>query len=92
VRLDLKIDAEDIQGIIAQAREAEQLGADGLWSSELRHDPFLPLAIAAEHTSRARSPSPRRRASAARVLGDLCLEPNLARCLNLAFKTVLSVY
>ncbi len=31
---------------------AEALGFDGLWASETRHDPFLPLALAAEHTRR----------------------------------------
>lgn len=30
----------------------EELGYDGLFSDENRHDPFLPLALAAEHTSR----------------------------------------
>lgn len=32
------------------ARAAEELGFDGLWTAETRHDPFLPLALAAEHT------------------------------------------
>ncbi|OBA85942.1 LLM class F420-dependent oxidoreductase [Mycobacteriaceae bacterium 1482268.1] len=35
----------------ATAREAE--GYDGLWTAETDHDPFLPLAIAAEHTEHA---------------------------------------
>lgn len=34
------------------ARRAEALGADGLFIGETQHDPFLPLALAAEHTSR----------------------------------------
>jgi probable F420-dependent oxidoreductase len=34
------------------ARRAEALGFDGLWTSETGHDPFLPLALAVEHTSR----------------------------------------
>ncbi|HET9731043.1 MAG TPA: LLM class F420-dependent oxidoreductase [Acidimicrobiales bacterium] len=34
------------------ATEAENQGYDGIWSAETGHDPFLPLAIAAEHTSR----------------------------------------
>lgn len=33
------------------ARKAERLGYDGCWSAEINHDPFLPLALAAEHTS-----------------------------------------
>jgi probable F420-dependent oxidoreductase len=34
------------------ARAAEALGFDGVWSSETMHDPFLPGAFIAEHTSR----------------------------------------
>lgn len=34
------------------ARAAEALGFAGLWSSETKHDAFLPLAIAAETTER----------------------------------------
>ena len=34
------------------AREAEQFGYDGVWVPETSRDPFLPLAIAAEHTER----------------------------------------
>jgi probable F420-dependent oxidoreductase len=34
------------------AQAAEAIGFDGLWSTETQHDPFLPLALAAEHTQR----------------------------------------
>ena len=34
------------------ARELEAHGYDGCWTGEINHDPFLPLAIAAEHTER----------------------------------------
>jgi probable F420-dependent oxidoreductase len=34
------------------AREAESIGFDGIWTSETQHDPFLPLAIIAEHTEK----------------------------------------
>jgi probable F420-dependent oxidoreductase len=34
------------------ASAAEQIGFDALWSTETQHDPFLPLALAAEHTQR----------------------------------------
>lgn len=34
------------------ARTAEGAGVAGLWTAETSHDPFLPLAIAAEHTER----------------------------------------
>lgn len=32
------------------ARELEAHGYDGCWTGEINHDPFLPLALAAEHT------------------------------------------
>lgn len=41
-----------IAGIRALAEATESGGWNGLWTSEARHDPFLPLAIAAEHTAR----------------------------------------
>src|SRR5579875_1394919 len=39
-------------GIADAAREVEALGYDGAWAAETGHDPFLPLAIAAEATER----------------------------------------
>ncbi len=42
-----------IGGIAAAARKLEDLGFDGILSSETAgHDPFFPLLIAAEHTTR----------------------------------------
>jgi len=41
-----------LAALAAAAREAEALGFDGLTTPEAGHDPFIPLAIAAEHTSR----------------------------------------
>jgi len=38
--------------IPTRARELEALGYSGLKLPELNHDPFMPLAIAAEHTNR----------------------------------------
>ncbi|MCV7260061.1 LLM class F420-dependent oxidoreductase [Mycobacterium shimoidei] len=34
------------------ARTLERHGYDGCWTGEINHDPFLPLLLAAEHTSR----------------------------------------
>ncbi|MEL7158451.1 MAG: LLM class flavin-dependent oxidoreductase, partial [Actinomycetota bacterium] len=34
------------------ARTAEEAGFDGIWTTENLSDPFLPLALAAEHTER----------------------------------------
>jgi len=55
----LKVDRVVPPGDTLSALQAALLGAsteagpwDGLWVSEARHDPFLPLAFAAEHTER----------------------------------------
>src|ERR1022692_908043 len=37
-------------GVGEAAREVEALGYDGAWTAETGHDPFLPLAIAAQAT------------------------------------------
>jgi probable F420-dependent oxidoreductase len=37
-------------GVGKAAKEVEALGYDGAWSAETGHDPFLPLAIAAQST------------------------------------------
>ena len=44
----------DLTDAPALARAAEAIGFDALWSSETQHDPFLPLALVAEHTQRIR--------------------------------------
>jgi probable F420-dependent oxidoreductase len=36
----------------AQAQELEEMGYSGILSAETSHDPFLPLAIAAQHTNK----------------------------------------
>jgi probable F420-dependent oxidoreductase len=36
----------------AAAAAQEARGYDGVWTAETSHDPFLPLAVAAEHTTR----------------------------------------
>jgi probable F420-dependent oxidoreductase len=40
----------DPSRVVETATRAERIGYDGLWSAETSHDPFLPLALAAEHT------------------------------------------
>jgi len=52
MRLDFNITIDDLRDVPALARDAEALGFDGLWAVETKHDPFLPLALAAEHTGR----------------------------------------
>ena len=49
---DPKKGAAEYDSFIDQLVYAEALGFDGLWTAETRHDPFLPLALAAEHTRR----------------------------------------
>ncbi len=52
----MKIDADtlapNLQDMPELACAVEEMGFDGLWTSETQHDPFLPLALAAEHTTR----------------------------------------
>jgi len=38
--------------MVERAQELEELGYDGLLVAEIDHDPFMPLALAAHHTSR----------------------------------------
>ncbi|MBI3454797.1 MAG: LLM class flavin-dependent oxidoreductase, partial [Candidatus Rokubacteria bacterium] len=52
MKLDLNLAVDSLRDVPALARDAEALGLDGIWASETKHDPFLPLALAAEHTSR----------------------------------------
>jgi probable F420-dependent oxidoreductase len=52
VKLDAGLGTEGdyLRGIDRTARAAEDLGFAGLWTSETKHDAFLPLAIAANET------------------------------------------
>jgi probable F420-dependent oxidoreductase len=48
----LAVEGKHLPGIDETARAAEDLGFDGLWTSETKHDSFLPLAVAANGTRR----------------------------------------
>jgi probable F420-dependent oxidoreductase len=50
MRLDVILPSTSLTEIPGLASAAERIGFHGLWSSETQHDPFLPLALAAEHT------------------------------------------
>jgi probable F420-dependent oxidoreductase len=52
MKLDIGISTRDLSEVPAQAKHAEELGFDALWSMEAGNDGFLPLALAAEHTRR----------------------------------------
>ncbi|MGA1361683.1 MAG: LLM class F420-dependent oxidoreductase [Ilumatobacteraceae bacterium] len=42
----------DLSKAAQAAKEVEAAGYSGAWTAETAHDPFLPLAVAAEHTER----------------------------------------
>lgn len=46
----LAVEGKHLSGIARIAQAAEALGFAGIWTSETKHDAFLPLVIAAEHT------------------------------------------
>jgi probable F420-dependent oxidoreductase len=52
MRLDIGLMTFDLATVPAYARRAEDMGFGAIWSAETRHDPFLPLAVAATTTSR----------------------------------------
>ncbi|MCX8073823.1 MAG: TIGR03617 family F420-dependent LLM class oxidoreductase [Candidatus Binatia bacterium] len=52
MKIDTGLLAASLGDVPKAAKEAEALGFDGLWTAEAQHDPFLPLALAAEHTER----------------------------------------
>ena len=52
LKLDLGFMSLDLREIPAYARRAEELGVGALWSAETKHDPFMPLAVAAANTER----------------------------------------
>ena len=53
MKLDASIGfATQLKDVGALAQSAEAIGFDAVWTSETQHDPFLPLTLIAEHTSR----------------------------------------
>ncbi|HEV3350649.1 MAG TPA: TIGR03617 family F420-dependent LLM class oxidoreductase [Methylomirabilota bacterium] len=52
MKLDIGLMTFDLPAVAGYARRAEQLGFSAIWSAETRHDPFLPLAVAATTTRR----------------------------------------
>ena len=51
MKIDAALDGA-LETVADRARFLEDCGYDGIMSSETAHDPFLPLVVAAEHTSR----------------------------------------
>ncbi|MFE2417157.1 LLM class F420-dependent oxidoreductase [Streptomyces hokutonensis] len=52
MKVDGKLSVWGTAEVVAEALQHEKAGYDGLWASESKHDPFLPLLLAAEHTER----------------------------------------
>ena len=52
MKIDVQTLVPNLREMHEMARSVEALGFDCLWTSETQHDPFLPLALAAEHTEK----------------------------------------
>ena len=52
MKIDTSLLVSNLSDIPALTQSAEELGFDGIWTAETAHDPFLPLALAAEHSQR----------------------------------------
>lgn len=52
MKIDIGLRSHDLRALGGEAAAYERLGVDGLWSYETAHDPFLPLLVAAQSTSR----------------------------------------
>jgi probable F420-dependent oxidoreductase len=51
MKLDASLTATGLKDIPANAKAAEAIGFDAIWTQETQHDPFLPCALIAEHTT-----------------------------------------
>ena len=52
MKLDAALPPTGLKDVPAIAKAAEEIGFDALWTQETQHDPFLPCALIAEHTTR----------------------------------------
>jgi probable F420-dependent oxidoreductase len=52
MKFDAALPPTQLKNVPAIAKAAEEIGFDALWTSETQHDPFLPCALIAEHTSK----------------------------------------
>jgi probable F420-dependent oxidoreductase len=51
MKFDATLAPTQLKDIPAIAKAAEEIGFDALWTQETQHDPFLPCALIAEHTT-----------------------------------------
>jgi len=52
MKFDAALPPTGLKNVPAIAKAAEGIGFDALWTQETQHDPFLPCALIAEHTTR----------------------------------------
>ena len=52
MKFDAALPIIGLKDVPAIAKAAEEIGFDALWTQETQHDPFLPCALIAEHTTR----------------------------------------
>jgi probable F420-dependent oxidoreductase len=52
MKFDATLPLVGLKDVPAIAKAAEKIGFDALWTQETQHDPFLPCALIAEHTTR----------------------------------------
>jgi probable F420-dependent oxidoreductase len=52
MKFDAALPIAGLNDVPAIAQAAEKIGFDALWTQETQHDPFLPCALIAEHTTR----------------------------------------
>lgn len=52
MKFDTTLLVHDLADMAAFTQSAEALGFDGIWTAETNHDAFLPLTLAAEHSTR----------------------------------------
>jgi alkanesulfonate monooxygenase SsuD/methylene tetrahydromethanopterin reductase-like flavin-dependent oxidoreductase (luciferase family) len=55
MKLDAALPPIGLKDVPAIAKAAEEIGFDALWTQETQHDPFLPCALIAEHTTHLRA-------------------------------------
>ncbi|MBN2119358.1 MAG: TIGR03617 family F420-dependent LLM class oxidoreductase [Anaerolineales bacterium] len=51
MKLDAALPPIHLKDVPALAKAAQEIGFDALWTQETQHDPFLPCALIAEHSS-----------------------------------------
>ena len=55
MKFDAALPPVGLKEVPAIAKAAQEIGFDALWTQETQHDPFLPCALIAEHTTRLRA-------------------------------------